>query len=286
MLKIRPYEAHPDKHQWLAVNQAWNKELTDYIKENGIDAVSLSYTSGWEGDNLDFLADLKGLKRFTLIDWQIRNIEGINVLTNIEQLNIQAYNSKSKLDFTRFPMLKECRVRLPNHESLFKCGSIEKLYLDGFFKSESFQPLAKLQNLRDLSVVNTNKIKSTSGIESLKNLKWLMLAYLPKLASLEGIGSLSELEILEMNTCKKIADVNVISKNRKLKKLWLENMGDIDSLKPLEHNTNLNELVFIKTNILDGALDFIHKLPNITHVSFNNKKHYSHKNEEFKKKEN
>ena len=65
--------------------------------------------------------------------------------------------------------------------------------------------------------------------------------------------------------------------------LGLDNMGDIQSLKPLAQLSQLHRVTFVEsTNILDGDLSPLVGLPSLELVSFQNRRHYSHRREAFR----
>jgi hypothetical protein len=67
-----------------------------------------------------------------------------------------------------------------------------------------------------------------------------------------------------------------------LKKLFLNNCGDIQSLRPIQSLKDLEWVIFYEsTNVLDGDLTPILHLKKLSRLSFQNRRHYSHKREEF-----
>jgi hypothetical protein len=73
----------------------------------------------------------------------------------------------------------------------------------------------------------------------LNKLRYLRLANLKRLTSLAGIETLASLEELEIHTCRRINSIEEIGSLQRLRKLYLNNNGDIKSLKPLEKLTGL-----------------------------------------------
>src|SRR5207253_3095243 len=107
-------------------------------------------------------------------------------------------------------------------------------------------------------------------------------ANLKRLASLAGIEELANLEDLEIHTCRAIRSIKEIGSLRRLKGLALNNDGDIESLKPLNNLSGLESVLFYEsTNILDGDLSPVLRQKALARVSFQNRRHYSHRREDF-----
>ena len=105
-----------------------------------------------------------------------------------------------------------------------------------------------------------------------------------RLTSLKGIETLANLEELEIHTCRGIGSIEEVGSLSHLQKLHLDNDGDIESLKPLEKLNSLVSLSFYEsTNILDGDLSpLLHHQKSLSRVSFQNRRHYSHRREELR----
>jgi len=110
----------------------------------------------------------------------------------------------------------------------------------------------------------------------------LRIANLRRLTSLAGIEQLMELEELEIHTCRRVRSINEIGCLPRLRKLHLNNDGDIESFKPLAKLDGLESVAFYEsTNVVDGDLSPLLCQKNLSSVSFQNRRHYSHRREEF-----
>src|SRR5437879_3090775 len=111
-------------------------------------------------------------------------------------------------------------------------------------------------------------------------LRSVRLVNLMRLTSLSGIEGLANLEELEIHTCRAIATIDEVGSLSALKKLHLNNDGDIESLKPLEKLSGLESVLFYEsTNIRDGDLSPLLRQKNLARVSFQNRRHYTHRRE-------
>jgi hypothetical protein len=87
---------------------------------------------------------------------------------------------------------------------------------------------------------------------------------------------------LEVHTCRAIRRIDEIRSLSRLKKLHLNNDGEIESLKPIADLTKLESVLFYEsTDIVDGDLSPLLRLKSLSRVSFRNRRHYSHRREDF-----
>jgi len=183
--------------------------------------------------------------------------------------------------FSAFPNLEDCALEWrPGSESLFDCTTLKALFLNGYV-GENLTAFSHLSRLESLAVLNAT-ITSVDGVGALHNLCDLRLANLRNLTDLKGLENLRVLEELEVHTCPKIGSIDEIAALSKLRKLHLNNDGKLESLKPLNSIGCLESILFYEsTNILDGDLSPIARQMNLKRVSFRNRRHYSHRREDF-----
>ena len=164
--------------------------------------------------------------------------------------------------------------------SLFDCTTLKRLFVNRYHGRDVI-PFARLVELESLAILNA-PIENLLGLNRLTKLRRLRLANLKRLSSLQGIEGLRNLEELEVNTCRGIGSIEQVGSLSQLQKLYLNNDGDIKSLKPLEKLDRLESILFYEsTNILDGDLSPLLRQRNLSNVSFQNRRHYSHRREEF-----
>ncbi|MEK7084123.1 MAG: hypothetical protein AAB932_02740, partial [Patescibacteria group bacterium] len=149
------------------------------------------------------------------------------------------------------------------------------------YTDQDTDEIGKLYNLEQLWV-SVSPIRSLKGLSSLHKLHELTLAHCGSLESLAGLETLDTLEILDIETCRKITTIDELFRLTSLKRLCLNNMGIIDSLQPIALLPHLEELFFIEsTRIKDGDIQQIHRIPRLCRVSFQNRKQYNAKREDF-----
>lgn len=90
--------------------------------------------------------------------------------------------------------------------------------------------------------------------------------------------------MLSLNNCQNIRSLQCLSSLVSLETLHLASMGELDSLSFLVFLTQLECFNFSgSTNIKDGNLTLLTKLPKLKLVGFQNRKHYTHKFKELQK---
>lgn len=258
----------------------WDDSIALYMKKNGIRELFLNSARGWRGRTMDFLEDLTELEGLWIIDSTVDDISPIHCLKNLKALSVTTL-SRTHIDFSCFPQLELCVLDWePGYASVFDCVWLRGLFVDNF-KGKDSSAFSTLKNLSSLSILN-GPLPDIRGLAELTDLKHLALCNLRKLSSLDGLENLTNLTHLEVHGCRRIGNINAIGNLRGIIMLQLDETGDIESLAPLRGLDQLRHLFFIGgTNVLDGDLSVIENLPALGGLSFMNRKHYSHRREEF-----
>lgn len=259
----------------------WDAEIARTLLKQPVSELELNRGKGWHGGSLEFLSNFPELLALSIIGRTAESIEPIHQLHNLRLLRVLAY-CKNAIRFHEFPHLIHCGLQWrPKAVSVFDASGLRVLFVNGFNGSDA-QKFGRLTNLESLTILGS-PIRSLEGLASLLELRSLRLGDLRQLLSLSGIENLVRLEKLEINTCRKIRVIDEISSLAKLRELYLDNMGDIQSLKPLAQLSHLHRVTFVEsTNILDGDLTPLTGLPGLELVSFQNRRHYSHRRETFR----
>ena len=264
----------------LVLQSSWSDEVARYMEEHGIRELYLNEEKGFRDKDVGFLSQVPDLEVLWIVHHTIQDISPIHVLHGLRSLKANTY-CKTGIDFTQFPQLEHCYLEWrPQARSLFQCVTLQDLWINRY-QGKDTDPFAALTNLVSLSLANA-PVQSLAGLARLTQLRFLGLYRLLKLPSLHGIEKLERLEALEMNACRAVSSVEEIRGLRNLRRLQLIDMGPIQSLKVLEHLPALEEVLFYQsTDILDGDLSPVRNLPNLKKVSFQNRRHYTHRREEF-----
>lgn len=262
------------------LRSGWSHGLLDNLARNAVVELELNQAKGWRGDDVAFLAELPHLKALEILDLTIGNVSQIHGLHELRRLGVTTRCS-TPIDFSAFPKLEGCDLewRLGS-ESLFDCISLRELFVNRY-KGKDIAPFARLVNLESLAILGA-PVENLQGLGGLGKLRSLRLADLRRLRCLAGLEQLTGLEELEVHTCRKVSSIGEVAALSRLKKLALNNDGDIETLKPLDNLTALEWVLFYQsTKILDGDLSPLLRQKNLARVSFQNRRHYSHRREDF-----
>jgi hypothetical protein len=259
----------------------WDSETERSLLKQPIAELELNRGKGWRGKSLEFLSNFPELLALSIVGRTAEPIEPIHRLHNLRLLRVLAY-CKNEIRFHEFPHLIDCGIQWrPKAMSVFDALGLRVLFINGFSGTDTRQ-FGRLTSLESLAILGS-PIRSLEGLAPLHELRSLRLGHLRQLLSLIGIESLIRLEKLEIGTCRKIRVIDEVSSLAKLREFYLDNVGDIQSLKPLAQLSQLHRVTFVEsTNILDGDLSPLVGLPNLELVAFQNRRHYSHRSEVFR----
>jgi hypothetical protein len=274
---IKIYEDF-EKYKYLDIQSSNIDEYLKAYKSNGEGyyGICLDAHSGFEGENVDFLAEFKGVKRI-IITQPIANLDGLMSQCELEFLQIDEL--KSKLDINNFLKLKEFRgYWSKNLVNLEQSSSIETLALWKYKPTtKDLSKLSSITKLRNLEI-NQSNIESLAGIETFGNLEILELSYLRNLTNISAIDNrLIRLQRIHFESCKKIESYEWVAKLPNLKTLNIEGCGEFNSLSFIKEMTRLEELFFANTVVIDGNITPVIEHVSLNKIYFTTKKHYTHK---------
>jgi hypothetical protein len=259
---------------------SWEDGYVDTVRTCHVSDLELNYARGWKRSDLSFLQALIGLEAIRIVDRLLDDISPLHSLVNLHFMSIHTY-CRTHLDFSCFPKLEKCFLEWRRGaESVFECLSLKWLYLN-CFKGKDSHAFTKLVNLERL-IIGNGPLPDVRGLAALSNLRHLALYNLRNLSSLEGIEQLSSLRHLEVRGCRRIRNIDLVTQMSGLEVLDISNCGEIESLRPITGLPNLVHVDFIQdTNILDGDLSPLLTLPKLGDLGFRNRRHYSHKRQDF-----
>ena len=266
----------------LSLFTAWTDEIEKRMKKDNIVELELNYAKGWKGDSLAFLTRTPNIVVLEIIDWNICNIAAIHSLNQLRALKVFTY-CRSKIDFSHFSALEDASLEWrKGGQSIFNCRTLKKVFINNF-SSENLEAFARLPKLESLSL-KSPKIRSIGNISPLRRLTSLEIGNATRLTTLQGIDKLDSLEILAIQGCRKIGSIDPIRTLRQLKRLLICDCGKIQSLAPIENLSKLREVLFYEsTNITDGDLTPLKKLPGLYETAFQDRKHYNLQSADFEK---
>jgi hypothetical protein len=230
--------------------------------------------------DLSFLTSFPDLL-YLEIDGHKQNINPrhLDGLANLRGLGIST--PIGGVDFTCFPLLEAFWGDWhSDNRGIARCHELRRLNISKFNPpSRDLAEFAGLIRLEDLGIVQTN-IASLAGIAALEDVRYLLIGYAPKLESLAALAHHDSIREIEFDTVKHIKSYEPIAKVRRLRRLILDRCAPVPNLKWTAGMKHLDLFTLVDTNVLDGDLSPLLKLPRLREVGTLDKKHYSHTSDE------
>lgn len=254
-------------------------EYVNYILLNEVKWVSLN-NQYYTKKDIDFVIECPSIERLSITSSTITDYSSLQYMKHLKVLSIE--DPKGKIDLSKNTAIEELSIEFnKNIVGINVLKNLKKLKLWKYNPaSKDLVGLNALTLLEELCITQSN-ITSLVGCGNMKKLKRLELNYLPKLEYIDEIQKNADvLKSLKFDNCKKIKNHEYVSTLQILEVLAFDDCGEIPSIKFIYKMTNLRRFTFVNTNVLDGELSVCEKLE---YVGFINKKHYSHKMDDFKK---
>lgn len=261
----------------IRVLKPLNRKLLETIRRLKIN--HLEFLSFWVESDLDLglLEDLPGLEALTIhtevpLDWSpLQRLQGLHYL----KLKTSGFKPQS-LDFTRFKSLHTAHLTWHQEwSSILECTSLQHL---------------TIEHTRGLPVLELGKLPRLVevGIRECKGLQGLIFAPKQRVESLSIGASRSLQRIVPLHVLESLKylaigghtrlDLQFLHDCPALRKLWLNGVGKIPTLEFLSACENLEYLqMLFSTNVEDGNLNVLARLPKLRIARFENRRHYSHK---------
>jgi len=265
----------------LFINSDRLKECIEYLYSNNLRFITINSFQDYKAKDIAFLIQLKDfLEGLSILETHY-DYSVVNELNKLKFLGIPD-NGKDVIDLNNFPDIEMCGVTFSERlQGLESCSNLKSLTVSNYkSKAKDLSALPSLNNLEHLSLIKTD-ITTLQGIKGFSNLKKLEIFSASKLETIAALLVLSSsLEEIQVEQCKKINDYETLGKVKSLKKIILSESGEIKSFAFVKELPRLEFISFWGTNVLDGNIKYCE---GINYVGFDNKKHYTHKSEQFKK---
>jgi len=227
--------------------------------------------------DLSFLSEFPDLRYLEVSGEAPVNTRHLDGLENLRGLYLETPGAG--IDFGCFQHLEVYMGGWhAEHRNLAESPELRRLHLRSFNPaSRELAPLVGMIRLDILDVTQTN-LASLDGLETLEDLRYLTLAYATRLESLDRLAS-PGLEIREMyiRNAKRIRSYEPIASLNRLRRLRLTACASMESLAWTTGMQHLDFFSFVDTDVADGDLKHLLKLPRLRYVGTLDKKHYSHK---------
>ncbi len=264
----------------LVMQGPWSPSALEAVRDGEITELELNYSKGWVTDDYCFLRQLPELSGLELTDWNATDVDAINDLRSLRRVKVFTY-CKTELRFSGLPLLEDCSLEWRSKaSSLFAHRGLRKVFINKC-PLKDLRAISTMTSLESLSLASP-KLETLQGIEALTALTFLGLYVARRLTSVDGVEAVPNLVQLEVNDCPKVRNIAPLGALHRLRKLQLCNDGDIETIRPLRELKELEQFLFYEsTNVLDGDLSPLKSLPKLEHVTFMDRKHYSHRRTEF-----
>lgn len=254
-------------------------ESIEYINQHNIKSVKVD--EDYQFENIDFLRSVcSNIESLSINNRFLKDFSGAYHLKNIKALAITNLRPSLTIDFERLSTIEDIYGEIPSKtKGLEGLRNLKSLGLWKYKpKNQNVEEFSNFQELTSLELIRSN-INSLKGIDKLNKLNFLGLYYLKSLNDIEDIKFLPyNLSALKIENCKAIDNFDAIGHLKVLKELIVLDCGEIPSINFVRGLSQLNTLVFAGTNILDGDLS---PCKEIDYVYFTEKKHYSHRLNDF-----
>lgn len=266
----------------LVLEDRWTPEIGQLMLERNIKALELNVAKGWHETEISFLGQIPSLEHLDLFTWLLADVSPISSMTNLRYLHI-GMPWKTPIDLSRLQSLECCLLDSgPGSNTALECPRLRTLATTGY-KSMSPKDMAKLVNLHTLRI-SQSPIKALPTLPCPDKLRELSVLVCPNLEVLDDVRDFINLETLQIRACKRFHTIAPFSELSRLRHLELSDNGDIDTLLPLRDHPSLEYVRFFgATRIVDGNLEPLNHLPSLKEASFENRRHYSHKSDDFPK---
>jgi protein phosphatase 1 regulatory subunit 7 len=254
------------------------EQYVDYINKKNIKYVTISLFWGYTRRDIDFISKCPDIEYLELMSPLINDFSPVNSLKHLKWLRLD--NPKSSVDLAHLPALEELYIDHHKHIiSLDKCTNLRKLDTSFYNPlSKNLEEIANLENLTSLRIYRSN-VDSLKGLGNLKRLEHVLLHNFSNLHHLDELEKISDsLTVLVFAGCKRIENFEYLAHLKKLKVLKFDNCGNIPNIRFIKQMPYLKAFAFVDATIVDGDLS---PCIGLEYVGFFNKKHYSHKFEDF-----
>jgi hypothetical protein len=268
--------------RWLSVEVPWESRLADIMLARGLSDLRVFADGRADAARIDFLREIPFLETLGLCIVGLRDITPLYDLPNLRSLAVQGV--ERKIDFTRIPRIQ--KLALPWNAKLFssllECGGLQDLGIDNF-SGKDFLPFARLKSLKNIGFAFT-RLESFAGIEEFPELGRLSLGPINRLETLDHLEGCPRLWYLQVEAAKKLRRIDAVSSLRCLQELCFTACPQIESIRAIEGLPALEYFGLLQTTeVADGDLSALLKLPRLKHASIRDRKNYNVKNDDLPK---
>lgn len=272
-LTQQAYRAAPCDVLLVVTRKNLKRAIAEFARA---DATTSGFYSGLrteEVEDLSFLKDFPSLRYLEITGRKPVSLSPLIELSNLRGLMVE--NPGSGLDFKCFPELEVFQGTWHAHNcNLAAARELRRAHL-WKHAAKDLAALAHITRLEELHLTQTS-IHSLDGLQTLADLRYFDLAYAPKLKSLAAFAACNDgLREVSFQKVPGISSYQPISALRRLRRLKLGSCAPMPDLKWIEPLGWLDFFSFVDTNVVDGDLSPLLRLPCLAYVGTFDKKHYN-----------
>jgi hypothetical protein len=259
----------------LVVTGPWSEEAGRALVRGEADGLVLNYARGFCEDSLDLLDGGWPLRRLSVLDRSIVDLDPIGRLAGLERLSVQAA-ADAVLDLGGLARLRsvsgEWALIGP---ALGAAGELERVstWMFGDVDLHAFRDHVALKTL---TIKDAPYLESLAGIGNLPDLAALTIVGAPRLHEVDDVAELSaSLRDLRFEECPRINTIDDVEQLVGLRFLSVSECGDVASLAPIRFLTQLETFyAWGSTRIVDADLSPLAGLPCLKEVRMRNRRGY------------
>lgn len=187
------------------------------VKENNVERIFGHPNFGFKEDNLDFLQNISHVKQLHFWDVNLKNIDGIYCLNELESVSIEP--KRPGINFSKLKKLKEIITDYHKADCGFnELNKVKLFHLWNFKpKTKSFCELLLPPNIEEFEITKANPV-NLEGLQLLEKLKYLGIHYCRNIESIELLMEIApNLEKLVVEKCSKLDKYSIIKKMPSIK---------------------------------------------------------------------
>jgi internalin A len=259
----------------LVVTGPWSQDAVRALARGEADGLVLNYARGFCEGSLELLDGGWRIRRLSVLDRSIADLEPIGRIRGLEKLSVQA-RPGAVLDLGAHPDLRS----VGGEWSLIglSLGALTGLesVVTWLFDEVDLHAFRDHVALRELIIKEAPNLESLSGLGNLPELAVLRIGLARRLRAIDDVawlgGSLRE---LKFEYCPGIDAIDDVEPLARLSFLGISECGDIASLAPIEALTELETFyAWGSTRILNGDLSPLTRLPRLKEIRMRNRRGY------------
>lgn len=261
----------------LVVTDTWSTDAQACLVDGCADGLVLNYARGYRGDELKFLVGLP-VRRLHILARTVRDLSPLYSLSNtLVSLRVQA-DPGATIELERLPLLQTLSATWQQvYGSIRFAERLQRLFLLSYTEAD-LTWLSPVPSLISVVLKDYPRIRSLDGAEDLPWLAELGVHLAQGLENIEALQRASSpvLETLHLSSCRQVVDIAPVAACTSLRFLDLSEGGGLSTAAPLAGLAGLERLyLYGSTNVVDGDLAPIARLPHLRDFRMQNRRSYS-----------